>query len=378
MSTEAAGKAHGPARRTSLYAAHRRLRARMVDFAGWEMPVSYSGILDEHRSVRTAAGLFDVSHMGEVELRGPKAFAAVQAIVTNDAARLTDGKAMYSVVCMPSGGIVDDVIVTRLAEDRYFICVNAGNREKDIEWIREHAAGAEVVDRSDELALLALQGPSAAAIVAPLVDVDLAGLKSFTVAEAKLSGVPVMLSRTGYTGEDGFEIYLDAAVAEQTWNLLLEAGAAKGLVPAGLGARDTLRLEAGLALYGNDIDAQTTPLEAGLAWVVKFDKGDFVGKDALLRQRASGLPRRLVGLEMLDASIPRHGYPIRRDGRVIGTVTSGTKSPTLGRGIALGYVETSEADRDTEIEVEIRGAAHRARFTRPPFVRRGSSGGEKR
>ncbi|MGH7803582.1 MAG: glycine cleavage T C-terminal barrel domain-containing protein, partial [Candidatus Binatia bacterium] len=245
-----------------------------------------------------------------------------------------------------------------------------------------HAGGAEVVDRSDELGLLALQGPAAAAILAPFVDADLATLKSFAVTESQLFGVPVMLSRTGYTGEDGFEIYLDANAADGVWENLLEAGRAKGLVPAGLGARDTLRLEAGLALYGNDIDAGTTPLEAGLAWVVKFDKGDFVGKDALLRQRTTGLPRRLVGLEMLDGSIPRHGYAIRRDGRAIGVVTSGTKSPTLGRGIALGYVENlpgaSEAGGDEGLAVEIRGVEHPARFVRPPFVRRGSSGGEKR
>ncbi|MEA2625453.1 MAG: aminomethyltransferase [Candidatus Binatota bacterium] len=339
----------------------------MVEFAGWEMPVQYSGILGEHRAVRTAAGLFDVSHMGEVELRGAGAIEACQRLATNDVSRLADGDAVYTVLCLPSGGIVDDVIVTRLAADRLLVCVNASNRGKDVAWLREHRRGADVVDRSDELALIALQGPRSADVLRPLAELEVDRLRRFRAREGSVAGIPVLVSRTGYTGEDGFELYVGWHRAEGLWDALLEAGAPCGLVPAGLGARDTLRLEKGYALYGNDIDETKTPLEAGLGWVVKLDKGDFVGRDALLRQKRDGLSRSLVGLTMEGAGIPRHGYPILDDGITVGEVTSGTMSPMLGRGIALGYVPAASGGPGTRLAVEIRGRSQAVRVVRPPF-----------
>ncbi|MBI2962924.1 MAG: glycine cleavage system aminomethyltransferase GcvT [Deltaproteobacteria bacterium] len=357
-------------RRTPLHAAHLRRGARMVEFAGWAMPVYYTGILDEHRAVRERAGLFDVSHMGEIEVRGARALPACQRLVTNDAGRLVPGAAQYAVLCTPSGGIVDDVIYTCLAADRYLFCVNASNEEKDLRWMRDQAGEAEVVNRSAEFALLALQGPRAAAILQPLTGLALAPLRSFFVAEGEVAGARALVSRTGYTGENGFEIYLAPADAEGVWERLLSSGAAAGLVPVGLGARDTLRLEKALLLYGNDIDEDTTPLEAGLDWVVKLDKGDFIGRDALVRQRAEGLRRRLVGLRMDGGAPPRHGYRVLRDGRPVGVVTSGTKSPTLGCGIALAMVERSTAEIGTRLEVEIRSRQHPAQVVPLPFVRK--------
>jgi aminomethyltransferase len=339
----------------------------MVEFAGWEMPVQYSGILGEHRAVRTAAGLFDVSHMGEVELRGAGALEACQRLASNDVSRLDDGDAIYTVLCLPSGGIVDDVIVTRLAADRVLICVNASNRRKDVEWLREHRLGADVVDRSDELALIALQGPRSADVLRPLVDVDVDRLRRFHAREGVVAGVSVLVSRTGYTGEDGFELYVDWNRAERLWEALLEVGTPRGLVPAGLGARDTLRLEKGYALYGNDIDETKTPLEAGLGWVVKLDKGDFVGRDALLRQKQQGLSRSLAGLTMEAPGVPRHGYRVLAAGTAAGEVTSGTMSPMLGNGIALAYVPAASARPGTPLAIEIRGRAHAARVVRLPF-----------
>jgi aminomethyltransferase len=344
----------------------------MVDFAGWEMPVYYSGILEEHRAVRTRAGLFDVSHMGEVEVRGPKALEACQRIVTNDAGKLAEGGAQYSVMCLPTGGVVDDVIYYRLAPDRYFFCVNASNEEKDFAWIREHCqrSGAEAVNRSAEFALLALQGPRAAEILRPLTPLDLDGLRGFQAADSTVAGIATLVSRTGYTGEDGFELYVDPARAEALWDELLSAGAASGIAPIGLGARDTLRLEKALMLYGNELDEATSPLEAGLGWVVKLDKGDFVGRDALVRQKAEGLRRKLVGLETTDGAPPRHGYRLFAAGEPVGVVTSGTKSPTLGKGVALGYVGPEHTAVGHALEVEIRGRMHPAKVVRLPFYQR--------
>ncbi len=367
MSVAVAGK---EPRRTPLWAAHRGLGARMVDFAGWEMPVYYSGILEEHRAVRTRAGLFDVSHMGEVEVRGPKALEACQRLVSNDASKLVTGGAQYSVLCLPSGGVVDDVIYYRLAPDRYFFCVNASNEEKDFAWIREQCRAADVVNRSVEFALLALQGPRAAEILQPLTALELAKLGSFRAAEASIAGIATLVSHTGYTGEDGFELYVDPAHAESLWNEILSAGAGHGIAPVGLGARDTLRLEKALMLYGNELDETTSPLEAGLGWVVKLDKGDFVGRDALARQKAEGLRRRLVGVEMDGGAPPRHGYRLLAAGRPVGVVTSGTKSPTLGKGIALGYVESGLSAVGTGLDVEIRGRLHPAKIVRLPFYQR--------
>jgi aminomethyltransferase len=368
VSVAVAGKV---VRRTPLYDAHRRLGGRMVEFAGWEMPVYYTGILEEHRAVREHAGLFDVSHMGEIELRGARALAACQKLVTNDAAALRPGNAQYTVMCLPSGGIVDDVIYYCLAPDQFLFCVNASNEDKDHRWMTQHAAGAEVINRSAEFAQLALQGPKAPIILQPLTTIDLATLESFNAIEGEIAGARALVSRTGYTGEDGFEIYLAPSAAERVWDRLLGTGAPQGLVPVGLGARDTLRLEKGLMLYGNDIDEETTPLEAGLGWVVKLGKGDFIGREPLLRQKAEGLRRRLVGLLMADtAAPPRHGYRIVHESRPVGVVTSGTKSPTLGRGIALGFVERSVSEVGTRVAIEVRSRQHPAEIVALPFVRR--------
>lgn len=357
-------------KRTPLYDVHRALGARLVEFAGWEMPVQYTGILDEHAAVRTKAGLFDVSHMGEVEVRGPHALEACQRISTNDLSRIRDGQAQYSLLCLPSGGVVDDVIFYRRSETLFFLCVNAGNREADFEWIREQATGAEVVDRSDEFAQLALQGPRATSILERLTGLSLASAPAFSFSDVVARGVRVMAARTGYTGEDGWEIYCAAADAVDMWSALCEAGAPEGMQPAGLGARDTLRLEAALPLYGHELTRETTPLEAGLARFVRTGKGEFLGRDELLAQERDGVRRRLVGIEMTGAGIPRQGYPVRRDGVVVGAVTSGTKSPTLNKAIGLAYVEAVCAEIDTAVDVEIRNKTVAARVVPRPFYRR--------
>lgn len=357
-------------KRTPLYSVHQSLQARFVDFGGWEMPVQYSSILEEHEAVRTRAGLFDVSHMGEIEVRGPRALAAVQYFTVNDVNRLRDGQAQYSLLCRPTGGVVDDILVHRVHAERFFLCVNASNTDKDFEWIREHAGGAEVVNRSDEFALLALQGPAATSILAPLTPLDLASVPRFEFREATVAGHSAFVAHTGYTGEDGWEIYCEAAEAEAVWQALAERGAAHGMSPVGLGARDTLRLEAALPLYGHELDDETTPLEARLAWVVRMDKGDFLGRDALLRQKQAGLQRQLVGMVLTEAGIPRQGYKLVGDGVSIGKITSGTKSPTLGKAIGLGYVARAFTDIGTPIGVEIRAKTISAEVVRLPFYRR--------
>ena len=342
----------------------------MVGFGGWEMPVQYAGISLEHRAVRERAGLFDISHMGEIELTGPSALGALQQIVTNDVSRLAAGDALYTVMCRPDGGIVDDVIVSRLAAERFLVCVNASNEAKNEAWIREYAGDATLTNRSDATALLALQGPAAEAVLSRITDVSLVGRKPFTVVEGAVAGATAWISRTGYTGEDGFEIYLPAEQAVPVWSAILKAGAPEEIAPVGLGARDTLRLERALMLYGNDIDAGTTPLEAGLGWTVKPAKGDFLGRAALERQRRDGLRRRLVGIGMEDNSIPRHGYSVWVGELEVGRVTSGTKSPTLRRGIALAYVSIDAAAVGSALEIEIRGKRHPARVEPLPFYRR--------
>jgi len=357
-------------KRTPLFAIHASLKARFVDFGGWEMPVQYASILEEHEAVRTRAGLFDVSHMGEVEVRGPRALAAVQGFTVNDVTRLRDGQAQYSLLCHPSGGVVDDIIVHRVSAERIFICVNASNTEKDFEWMRAHAGGAEVINRSDELALLALQGPSATAILAPLTDLDLGTVPRFEFREAAVSGHQAFIAHTGYTGEDGWEIYCAAEDAAAIWNALSERGAAHGMSPVGLGARDTLRLEAALPLYGRELNDDTTPFEARLSWVVRLDKGEFIGREALLRQKQAGLQRQLVGVVLTEAGIPRQGYKLVGGGGGIGEITSGTKSPTLGKAIGLGYVATAFKDIGTKLSVEIRAKTVSAEVVQLPFYRR--------
>ncbi len=359
------------ARRTPLYEAHRALGGRLVEFAGWEMPLSYRGIAEEHQAVRRHCGLFDVSHMGEIEVSGPSAAAVCQELMVNDVARLGIGDAQYTLLCNDAGGVLDDLIVYRLGAERYLLIVNAASTAQDVVWIASHAAGrAEVVDRSAALALLALQGPEAEVALSTLTAFDLTALRAFTACTTRVAGEDVVVSRTGYTGEDGFEILVEATSARTVWDALLESAMRRGGLPAGLGARDTLRLEAGLPLCGTDMDATTTPLEAGLAWVVKLDKGEFVGRAALAAQAASGLTRRLVGLELEEPGIPRHGYGVWRDGTRVGRVTSGTKSPTLGTFIGLAYVAIAAAAPGTPVALDIRGRRVPAHVVERPFYRR--------
>jgi aminomethyltransferase len=354
-------------KRTPLFSAHVEAGARMVPFGGWEMPVQYTGIIEEHRTVRAAAGCFDVSHMGEFEVEGPGALPALQRLTTNDVAALEVGQVQYSVLCHPHGGIVDDLTVYRLAADRYMITVNAGNIAKDWAHVTEHGPGARWRNASDETGLIAVQGPRAEALVGRLADVDVTRIGYYRFAHGKVAGAGTLISRTGYTGEDGFELYVAAADTPRLWQALLASGRADGVVPVGLGARDTLRLEMRYALYGNDIDDTTNPLEAGLGWVVKPAKGDFIGREAIERVRAAGLTRRLVGLEMTERAVPRHGYPVVKDGARTGVVTSGSYGPSVDRYIALAYVATAHAAVGTELGVEIRGQVKAARVVKTPF-----------
>jgi aminomethyltransferase len=360
-------------RRTPLYDAHRALGARMVDFAGWEMPVQYTGIIDEHTAVRTRAGLFDVSHMGEIDVRGAGALAACQYATANDVGRLRDGQAQYTLLLTPAGGIVDDVILHRRTAEHFFFCVNASNRARDLVHLQEYVRGAEVIDRSDDYALLALQGPRASAILARLTAVELARIARFAFADGAVAGRDATLAHTGYTGEDGWEIYCAPDDAAALWQAILDAGRPERISPAGLGARDTLRLEAALPLYGHELSEATNPFEARLAWGVRMEKGDFVGRSALETQRQRGLQRCLVGVELREAGVPRAGYRLLREGRAVGEVTSGTKSPTLGKGIALGYVERAASDVGTALAVEIRGRGVAAQVVRVPFYRSGDA-----
>jgi aminomethyltransferase len=350
---------------TPLYEEHKELGARLVDFAGYEMPVQYEGIKAEHEAVRNHAGLFDVSHMGEAVFRGPDAEAAVQRLVTRDVGRLEVGQAGYSAVCYEDGGTVDDVIVYR-REDDFLVVVNASNREKDREHFRKNTEDldVEVADESDDWALLALQGPEAAKLLQNLIDTDLTGLKPFRFAWGEVEGFPALISRTGYTGEDGLEIYLSPDGAPRVWRRLIEAGA----TPAGLGARDTLRLEAGMCLYGNELDAETTPLEAGISFAVHLDKEPrFIGQRALLLESAEGLRKKLVGFEMEGRGIARHGHRVTSGAEIVGEVTSGTKSPTLDRAIGLALVNPGVDDR---FEVVIRDNPVPAKAVPLPFYKR--------
>jgi aminomethyltransferase len=361
-----------PLKRTPLYAAHVARGARMVPFGGWEMPVQYSGIMEEHRAVRTHAGLFDVSHMGEVDLAGPGAGPLVQRLVTNDIDRLAVGQAMYTPMCTPEGGIIDDLLVYRLGDDHLMVVVNAANTAEDLAWIREHARGnVQITDRTSEIALLALQGPRAQEILERLTPAPLESIRYYWFRDGVVvAGRRTLVSRTGYTGEDGFEIYVDSGDAVRVWDAILEAGARAGILPAGLGARDTLRLEAGLHLHGNDMDKSTTPLEVGLGWTVKLGKGEFIGAPALERQKREGVSRRLVGFTLRERAIARHGFPICLDGRTIGRVTSGSFGPTVGNSIGLGFVPPVRAEPGQPIAVEIRGRAIEGTVTKLPFYKR--------
>ncbi|MDZ7779175.1 MAG: glycine cleavage system aminomethyltransferase GcvT [Gemmatimonadota bacterium] len=360
-------------KRTPLHDEHVALNAKLVPFAGFEMPVQYEdGIKAEHRAVRTAAGLFDVSHMGEFVLSGPQALDAIQKVSVNDASRLDVGQAQYSAMCLESGGVVDDLLVYRF-EDRFMLVVNAANLEKDWAWIQTQAEGldVDVRDASADTALLALQGPEAREILQPLVDLDLDTVGFYRFREGSIAGAPAVVSGTGYTGEDGFELYMDAADAPAAWRRILEEGGDR-VMPAGLGARDSLRLEVGLHLYGNDLDEDHTVLEAGLGWLTRLEKGPFVGREALRAQKEAGLVRRLVGLRIDQRGFPRPGYSIQSEGAEIGRVTSGTVSPSLGYGIALGYVPVELSEEGTRLQVDARGRLLDATVVRPPFYREGS------
>jgi len=356
-------------RRTPLWERHRALGARMVPFGGWDMPVQYAGILEEHRLVREAAGLFDVSHMGQVWLRGPHAVAAAERLVTCPVASLAPGRVRYGLLCNEQGGVVDDVTVYRVADDALFLCVNAANVEKDYRWVVRHAGDARVTNESDATGLLALQGPEAAARLAGLCDPDPGTLKRFRFFEGKVAGSPALVSRTGYTGSDGFEIYLPAAETEAVFDALLDAGAQ----PAGLGARDTLRLEAALPLYGHELDDETTPLEAGLDRFVKLDAGGFLGAEALRERAASGPTRRLVGFVLDDRGVARADHELARGDEIVGRVTSGAPSPTLGKSIGLGYVPPDCTDTGTRLEVRIRSRRVAAHVVETPFVTQNAS-----
>lgn len=358
-------------KRTALNAAHKAAGARMVEFAGWEMPVEYSGITQEHLAVRTAAGLFDVSHMGEIEVRGPQALALLQYVTSNDVSRLRDFQAQYSALMHPSGSAVDDCVVHRLTENHYFLCVNAANTEADFEWMAQHNSfGADLRNVSDEYSQLALQGPGAAAILARVTNVDLTALRYYWFCRSECGGVKGLLARTGYTGEDGFEFYFPPAASERVWNSLLEAGKPEGLLPAGLGARNTLRLEAAFPLYGHELDPETTLLEANLGWICKCEKGEFLGREALLAQKQHGTRKKLVGFEMIGPGIARDGYPVFIAGKPAGRATSGSPAPFLKKNIGLAYVPPDGSEAGREIQIEIRGKWAPAQIVSLPFYKR--------
>jgi aminomethyltransferase len=369
-----------PVKHTSLFGLHRKLGARMTQFGGFEMPLNYSGIIEEHLAVRSAVGIFDLSHMGEFDLRGPGALALLEHALTNSAARLADGQAQYTLMCTPGGGTIDDLIVYRLAPEHYMLCVNAANIDVDREWlVGLNRDGAELRDLSGETALIAIQGPKAHAILASIAELSLDSIARFRIVSGTVAGIEnCIVARTGYTGEDGFEIFLDAARAEHLFEALLDAGQAEGLRSCGLGARDTLRMEAGLPLYGHELDRSTSPLDAGLATFVRFGRG-FVGEEALAAERASGLRKRLVGIRTEDGkSIARQGYKLFRDGGEVGVVTSGTFAPSFNRPLAMAYVTASAGEAafaaGSAFEVEIRNRKVAATVVQLPFYRRERGG----
>jgi aminomethyltransferase len=346
----------------------------MVEFGGWDMPVEYSGLAGEHLAVRTRAGLFDVSHMGEIEIAGADALKAVQHITSNDASRLAIGQIQYSALTTPEGTFVDDVLTYKLADDHFMLVVNASNIIKDFQWIaarvKEAGGDAVAVNTSSRYALIALQGPAAMGVLQSLTGVDLSAMKYYWFATGEVASVRVTISRTGYTGEDGFEVFVPPSSAERVWDAILHAGASAGVVPAGLGARDTLRLEAAMRLYGNDMDETTTVVEADLNWIVGWKKQSFIGADVLKRQKAEGAPRKLVGFEMIDRAIGRHGYDVYLDGQKAGVVTSGTQTPFLKKAIGMAYLPADRTAPGTELEIDIRGRRMKAVVVPMPFYKR--------
>lgn len=361
--------------KTPLYQRHVELGARMIDFGGWLMPVQYSGIIEEHLAVRSAAGLFDVSHMGEIKICGKRALQFLQFLVTNDIAKMVDGQCLYTLMCYVHGGVVDDLLIYKQNDQEYLLVVNAGNKDKDFVWIKEqeakYGAGTELVvtDESEKTGQIALQGPVAEEILSSLTKYNLKSIKYYSFVTAEAAGVPAIISRTGYTGEDGFEIYMDSGQTVHVWDALLSAGRSKGLIPAGLGARDTLRFEAAMPLYGHELNENITPLEAGLGRFIAYDKGDFIGKHALLKQKEAGIKQKLVGFALLDRGIARAGYELYKNGAKIGAVTSGSFAPSLKANLGLGYVLSEEAQVGNQIDVIVRGKALKAEIVKRPFYR---------
>lgn len=359
-------------KRTPLYEEHHTAKAKLIDFGGWEMPVQYAGVIEEHNTVRTKAGLFDVSHMGEVDVKGKDALPFVQNLITNDVTKIQDGQILYSPMCYQNGGIVDDLLVYRYGTEHFYIVVNASNTDKDYAWMLEQTKGYDVQldNLSAQVAQLAIQGPFAEKILQKLTSTDLSEIKYYWFTHGEVNGVPCLISRTGYTGEDGFEIYMVPDKAPELWQKLLEVGAPEGIQPIGLGARDTLRFEAKLPLYGNELSSEISPLEAGIGFFVKLTKEKFVGKEALAKQKEEGVPRKVVGLEMVERGIARSHYPIQKDGEEVGFITSGSFSPTLNKNIALGLIRADLAEMGATLDVVIRGKAVKAQIIPTPFYKR--------
>jgi len=359
-------------KRTPLVEQHRRAGGKLVDFAGWEMPIQYGGVIEEYQAVRTSVGLFDVSHMGRVTVAGRDALAFLQQVTTNNVAKLVAGDAHYSMVCNPAGGIKDDIFVYRLGDARFLLCVNASNRDKIVSWLFQRAPQGDVRlgDESDELAQIALQGPRSPEVLRAVAPRSADTLKPRQCVETDVGGAHGVVSRTGYTGEVGYELYVPSHQAVAVWEALMKAGESAGIKPCGLGARDLLRLEVGYLLYGNDIDEQTTPLEASAAFAVDFTKGDFIGRAPLIEQKEKGPAKHLIAFELLQKGVPRHGMKILADGREIGVVTSGNLSPLLQKGIGLGYVPTKFSAPGTQFEIDMRGRMHRGVVVKLPFYKR--------
>ncbi|MCL5027569.1 MAG: glycine cleavage system aminomethyltransferase GcvT [Bacteroidetes bacterium] len=359
-------------KKTTLYNIHEKLGAKIVEFAGFLMPVQYSSIIAEHKAVRNSVGVFDVSHMGEVFVTGEKALDFVQHITINDASKLIPGRVQYSAMCYPDGGIVDDLLVYKISDTQFMLVINASNTEKDFNWmLQNNKFVVKLENKSDEYSLLAIQGPKSKDTLQKICDKEL-DLEYYNFFEAKIAGYDMIVSRTGYTGELGFEIYFkgDDKIAEEVWNKIFEAGKEFDIQPVGLGARDSLRLEMGFCLYGNDIDQTTNPLEAGLGWITKLSKENFIGKDALLKVKSNGLKRKLISLSSDEKAFPRHGYDLTVDSKKIGTITSGTVSPVLEKPIALGYVESEYTNGNSKINFFIRGKEIPAKIVKLPFVKK--------
>ena len=355
---------------TPLFEAHKKLGAKIVPFAGWNMPIQFAGVIQEHLCVRNGVGVFDVSHMGEIDIRGKESKKLLQKLVTNDIEKMSDQSILYTLMCYEDGGVVDDLLVHRYSEDHYFLCVNAANSEKDFQWVQKIASpyDVEVHDISSEIAQLAIQGKDAEPLLQKICDVPLNDLEYYHFKNGKIHNNDCLISRTGYTGEDGFELYTDVSHAEALYLKILQEGKPFNIQPIGLAARDTLRLEMGYALYGNDISAETSPLEAGLGWVIKMNKGDFVGRESLLNQKEAGIKRKLVGLKLLDRGVPRPHYPVFVGDQAVSEMTSGTFSPSLNSGIGMCYLSTEHASVGSRVSVGIRNQKVPAEIVKPPFV----------